>query len=1286
MKKEFYKLSVKSKILLFSFCISLIPIAVITTIYTLHARSKLMHHQLSELAAIAESKRLHAVSFMNHKIGRTVDFSTDKFIRNSLDKINHIQPRPEETLIALNKFLSEFKKPLDPQITAIAVTDKKGIIVASSLGTLIGKDISSHAIFKNAMSKKLGEAHVEQPAHVTLLEKNTLIISAPVAYRKGAHCGVLINYYDIAVLGEITTDRIGLGETGETYLVNSDRLILTESRFIDNAPLRLAVDTAPIRRITEEGKEMVGIYPDYRGIPVVGASAYIPEYGWTLLVEVDKAEIFEPLKTLTIVALITGGICGAVVIGAGIIYAVSLVKPIHELQYASEVIGKGDLNYRVNTRRNDEFGALACSFNIMADELAEEIKKNEQTTKRLQEFFHTIKECASMVIITDAKGSIEYVNPAFVKQTGYAPEEVIGQNPRILQSGKTSPERYKQLWKTITSGGTWHGEFVNRKKNGKFYWESVSISSVKNDDGSIYRFIKISDDTTQHMQTKRRLDTQNAVITALAQSTTLKDASTKILRTLCECLEWEVGGMWDYDLKTNALRCVDMWHTPKRNVPEFEALSRQISLSPGIGLPGRVWTTANPAWIADVVPDTNFPRALIAKKEGLHGAFGFPIQAGNKVLGVIEFFGHEVKQPDEDLLNMMSSIGKQIGLFMQRKQAEEQVRHLSMAVEQSPITVIITNTEGNIEYVNPAFFRQTGYTPEEVIGQNPRILKSGTTPPEVYKRLWKTITSGKVWQGEFLNKKKNGEFYWGYASIFPIRNHIGAITNFIGIVEDITAHKQMDDKLKTFEVLFSEIKDMAYICDTNGNIVFVNKSLEALAGHKPEEFTGKPFAPLFDEENLKKAVDNYTRTLKGENTEYELCFKDTGILCEYKNIPLRDEKGEIIGVMGIARDITERKRIEKELRVLNEFLERRVDERTKELVKRTEEIQREIAEHVRIEAERDKKINDLTHLIDFSNLMNNEVQEEEILKHTNLIVKNLFMPDVLSIAMVNKEKGMLDFPVINPQIPLHTFVRKEVLLNPSLCRVIRTGQPFLVKDITTDISCECLLHKIEMGGYMCLPLITGGETVGVVQMIKKEKSYWDNAELSRLISAYMGLVSNALHRVRLTSITKLAAITDALTGVYNRRYFDGTLEKLVALAKRYNEPLSILIADIDYFKNVNDTYGHIAGDLVLQHITKSVLNSVRKSDIMTRYGGEEFAIILPATDMASALEKAKRIREHVESINLDSVVTGKSLKMTISIGVANFPEHGAEYEAIVTAADSALYKAKRSGRNRVEIP
>jgi len=323
MKKEFYKLSVKSKLLLFSFCISLIPIAVITTVYTFHARSKLIHQRLNELTAIAESKRIHALSFVKSKIGRTIDFSSDKFIRNSLDKINHIKPSPKETVVALNKYLSEFKKPLDPQIKAIAITDKDGIIVASSLKALVGKGIFNQEIFKRTMRKRFGEACVEQPAYMPLLETNTLTISAPVAYRIGTNRGILINYYDIAVLEEITVDRVGLGKTGEVYLVNGDKRMLTKSRFVDNAPLSLAVDTEPIRKIAEEGKEMVGIYADYRGIPVVGASAHIAEYGWTLLAEIDKSEVFKPLKTLTIVALITGGIFAAIVIGAGIFYTVS---------------------------------------------------------------------------------------------------------------------------------------------------------------------------------------------------------------------------------------------------------------------------------------------------------------------------------------------------------------------------------------------------------------------------------------------------------------------------------------------------------------------------------------------------------------------------------------------------------------------------------------------------------------------------------------------------------------------------------------------------------------------------------------------------------------------------------------------------------------------------------------------------------------------------------------------------------------------------------------------------
>ncbi|MFO0792611.1 MAG: PAS domain S-box protein [Candidatus Brocadiaceae bacterium] len=145
------------------------------------------------------------------------------------------------------------------------------------------------------------------------------------------------------------------------------------------------------------------------------------------------------------------------------------------------------------------------------------------------------------------------------------------------------------------------------------------------------------------------------------------------------------------------------------------------------------------------------------------------------------------------------------------------------------------------------------------------------------------------------------------------------------LAEEIAEHKKARGELKKYEILISEIDDLPYICDTKGNILFVNHMFEKLTGHKREEFQGKPFAPLFDEENLKKGMDAYTRTLKGESPLYEVYFKDTGVLCEYKNLPLRDENGNIIGVIGTARDITERKRMMDELKQAKEYAENLIE-------------------------------------------------------------------------------------------------------------------------------------------------------------------------------------------------------------------------------------------------------------------------------------------------------------------------------------------------------------------------
>jgi signal transduction histidine kinase len=143
---------------------------------------------------------------------------------------------------------------------------------------------------------------------------------------------------------------------------------------------------------------------------------------------------------------------------------------------------------------------------------------------------------------------------------------------------------------------------------------------------------------------------------------------------VCDTTGWELGAIWRVDRAARVLRCETVWHDPTINVEEFVTLSRQRTFTLGVGLPGRVWKSSQPAWIPDVVKDTNFPRAPVAAKVGLHAAFGFPVLVGREVLGVLEFFSREIRQPDRDLLGMMADIGIKVGQFIGRRGLEEQLR------------------------------------------------------------------------------------------------------------------------------------------------------------------------------------------------------------------------------------------------------------------------------------------------------------------------------------------------------------------------------------------------------------------------------------------------------------------------------------------------------------------------------------------------------------------------------------------------------------------------------------
>ncbi len=180
---------------------------------------------------------------------------------------------------------------------------------------------------------------------------------------------------------------------------------------------------------------------------------------------------------------------------------------------------------------------------------------------------------------------------------------------------------------------------------------------------------------------ERRLATQFAATRILVEAKTLDEAIPRILRLVGESLDWVMGARWTVDPDENALRCAETWIAPPRELQEFLDVNRHVTFPRGVGLPGRVWSGGRAAWIPDVVKDTNFPRASHAAKDGLHGAFAFPIVGPSGFLGVMEFFSPEIREPDEELLRMFEAVGGQVGLFIERKRAEALLERAKVAAE-----------------------------------------------------------------------------------------------------------------------------------------------------------------------------------------------------------------------------------------------------------------------------------------------------------------------------------------------------------------------------------------------------------------------------------------------------------------------------------------------------------------------------------------------------------------------------------------------------------------------------
>jgi diguanylate cyclase (GGDEF)-like protein/PAS domain S-box-containing protein len=477
----------------------------------------------------------------------------------------------------------------------------------------------------------------------------------------------------------------------------------------------------------------------------------------------------------------------------------------------------------------------------------------------------------------------------------------------------------------------------------------------------------------------------------------------------------------------------------------------------------------------------------------------------------VERSDHSIHYFDVSITPLKDRTGKHRGHLIyfnnitSQKKEELRLIQLSQAVEQSPASVVVTDLQGNIIYVNPQFTQLTGYSREEAIGKNPNIVQSGQTPDRTYKEMWMAIEAGQTWRGEFLNKKKNGELYWEMIVIAPAQDHNGNTVNYIAVKQDITVQKQTEAALRFSEERFRQLvmsaPDAVFGIDAQGNIIFANKEATNLLGYENDE-------------------------LLGQNVE-------------------------------------------------------------------------------------------------------------------------LLVPETLRVK--------------------HTMLRGGYFIQPRT-RTMGAGQELLARHkngsgISVGIN---LSHSMTENGPLVIAFMRD------ITDAKKAKDALQQANQQ---------MEKQIHEIeKLQAILREQAIRDPLTQLHNRRYLDESIEHEFHYAVRHSLPLSIIMLDIDHFKRVNDTYGHYAGDACLISLAQLLQQSIRKSDIVCRYGGEEFLLLLPNSDARAAMTLAEKIRHTFEgTVN---VFNGQEIRNTISLGIASFPEHGATYNEIIEKADKALYISKRSGRNR----
>jgi PAS domain S-box-containing protein len=526
-----------------------------------------------------------------------------------------------------------------------------------------------------------------------------------------------------------------------------------------------------------------------------------------------------------------------------------------------------------------------------------QIRESEVLIRKLS---RAVEFSPMSILISNLAGDMEYANPKACEVTGYSLKELVGKNPRLLQSGHTSKSEYKELWKTISAGTTWHGTFHNKKKNGELFWEAATIAPVLNENGKITHYVALKEDISIRKKMEEDLKLSEHTLNYAQEIANMGSweldfatGKTKWSKNLYKLYEYNFPDKEIPPKYFDSLVHPDDLKILKEKSREINETRKSASIDLRLKLPSGkiIWIQNNvvPVYegekltglkgvniditekklteeqlrsqneklnaLMQAMPDliflldkngnfleyySNESERTLMPTEGIIGTnlnVLFPKETANLHLKMIrkcltnkKLVTYEYQVPSGDSIiyyeARMTAMGnKSVLTFVrditEKKQSETEIIKLSLAVMQSPVSVVITNLKGDIEYVNPAFEATTGYSTDEVIGKNTRMLKSGKNDDKLYKDLWQTITAGGTWKNEWINRKKNGVYYWENISITPIHDEAGKLQHFLAIKQDISQQKKDEQEIRDLNANL-ELKILertSELAATNDNLI-----------------------------------------------------------------------------------------------------------------------------------------------------------------------------------------------------------------------------------------------------------------------------------------------------------------------------------------------------------------------------------------------------------------------------------------------------------------------------------